>query len=326
VATDLLILSRALQIGSGLMLVNVVAFRWLILLPAFKTASDEAWEFFTPLFFRLDLLFTGSGIVLFLSGANWLWATAAEMSGTSLPESLHGEILETVLGSTQFGHLFLARAGLGSVLALASWKLLRTGWQSRRFCSPLERVAGIIAAALLISFAETGHAAASGGGAFLWNIIADSLHLLAASIWPAGLLPFAMFLARARRFKNASAFPLISKSVVRFSTISLVTVGVLTATGVVNGALLVGSLGALFHTPYGQVLCVKLALFSIVIGLAAWNRFCILPLLIFRASDPAGHDVRPSFKRLRTLVLTEFSLCVGIVLVVSVLGTLPPPR
>jgi predicted PurR-regulated permease PerM len=136
--TVLLTFSRALHIGSGLMLVTVVAFRWLILLPAFSESSEQEWTLFTPLFSRLNRIFVSAGIILVLSGMMLFWAAAAGMSGTSLEGSLDTGTLCTVAFQTQFGHVFLGRFALSILLGVITWHLVRTGWQARRQRSPLK--------------------------------------------------------------------------------------------------------------------------------------------------------------------------------------------
>jgi type III secretory pathway component EscT len=75
--TSLLILSRFVHFGSGMILVGVVAFRWLILLPAFAGEPDTTWQAFMPLFLRLHQLFIGAGIGLVVSGLALFWAVSA---------------------------------------------------------------------------------------------------------------------------------------------------------------------------------------------------------------------------------------------------------
>jgi putative copper resistance protein D len=320
--TSLLILARAFHYGSGMVLVSVVAFRWLFLLPAFAGEADETWEKFTPHFARLNRMFIASGIVLFLSGLALFWAVAAGMSDTSLAESLNGKTMETVFFQTQFGSVFRWRLGFAVVMAILIWWLARTRWQFRHQRSAVEIAAGIVAVALMVSFAWTGHAAASIGPDIFVRIAVDALHLFVTAIWPMGLLPFAMFLAEARRTEDCGA-PML-KVVGRFSNVSLLAVGVLIATGIANSYFMVGRFEALFTTTYGQLLSVKLVLVAVMLGIAAYNRFWIVPLLF--AKSGAGDTIDPLLRRLQRLVTVEFCLAVAVVVVVSVLGTTPPPQ
>jgi putative copper resistance protein D len=320
--TSLLILARMFHFGSGMVLVGVVAFRWLFLLPAFAGQTEKTWQSFAPLFVRLNRMFTASGIALVFSGLFLFWAVAAGMSDTSLTESLNRQTLGTVFFQTQFGAVFQWRLGLAVLMAVLICWLAPTRWHFHRRRSAVEIVAGIVGAALMVSFAWTGHAAASGGAYFFPRIAVDALHLFVTSIWPTGLLPFAMFLTCARRLDDVTVPTL--KVVGRFSNVSLLVVGVLSATGIVNACFIVGHFQALFTTTYGRVLCVKLLLFGAILGIAAYNRLRIVPLIFSNRAEP---DLTPLlFRRLQQWVLAEFMLAIGVVAVVSVLGTTPPPQ
>jgi putative copper resistance protein D len=325
-ATSLLILARAFHFGSGMMLVGVVAFRWLILLPAWRDEPDETWREFAPLFRRLQGLFLGAGVVLILSGLALFWAVAAEMSDTSLAESLSLDTLGTVFFQTQFGSVFQWRLGLAILLALSVALLTRNRWLGRRQSSGLEIAAGGIAVALVVSIAGTGHAAATGGPEMPWRIMADATHLVAASIWPAGLLPFALCLSCARRAEDFSSLRPFIAAANRFSAVSFGTVGVLAATGLVNAAFMVGSFPALISTDYGRLLCLKLFLFFVILCLAAWNRYRLVPLLSIPNGAQEKEMTLPIISSLRRFVMTEFALALAIILVVSLLGITPPPR
>jgi putative copper resistance protein D len=324
--TSLLILARVFHLGSGMILVGVVAFRWLILLPAFAGEAEEVWQKFMPLFLRLHQMFIWSGVILVISGLALFWATSAGMSDTSLIESLNGDALRTVLFQTQFGFVSQWRIGFAAILGVLMWKLTGSHWQIRRKRSILEITAGLIAVALMVSFAWTGHAAATGGVDFWWRITADALHLFAASIWPAGLLPFALFLVRARRIGDVSRLHPILTVASRFSVMSFITVGVLILAGFINGYSLVGSFQALLTTSYGRVLGLKLSLLFSMLCIAAWNRYHLLPLLFVRGVAPDKKMINPLLQRLQTFVLAEFGLGFAIVIVVSFLGTTPPPH
>jgi putative copper resistance protein D len=322
-STSLLLLSRFLHYGAGMVLAGVLAFRWLFLLPGFVAASDETWRKFAPFLAWLNRLFVGAGVVLVLSGLGLFWAVAAGMSDTSLAESLTPDTLGAVFFQTQFGAVFQWRLAFAGVLAILLVWLTCTRWQARRKCSAQEIAAGVVAAALFASFAWTGHAAATGGAAFVPRVAADAVHLFVTAIWPTGLLPFALFLACARRIGEADVLAPARRVVDRFSQVSLVVVCVLAATGFINACFIVGSVKALFTTTYGGVLCLKLALFAAILGVAACNRYRVVPRL---DANVRSNEAWPLLRRLQQLVTFELVLAVGVIAVVSVLGMTPPPR
>jgi putative copper resistance protein D len=324
--TTLLICARAFHFGSGMILVGVVAFRWLVLLPAFAGEADETWQKFTPLFRRLQALFLWSGVILLLSGAALFWAVASGMSGTSLSESLTWDTLSTVLFQTQFGSVCQWRIGLAVILGTLMGRLVWNQWYLQRKSSRLEIAAGIIAVALVVSIAGTGHAAATGGPDFKWRVLADATHLFAASIWPTGLLPFALFLRYARQASDVFPLRPVLTVAARFSTVSFLAVGILIASGIINACFIVGSFEALVTTDYGRLLSLKLFLFLLMLGIASWNRYRLLPLLLLNAKTSEKSLVYRLLRRLQNFVTTEFGLAVAVVIVVSILGTTPPPR
>jgi putative copper resistance protein D len=143
-------------------------------------------------------------------------------------------------------------------------------------------------------------------------LTADVCHLLAASLWPAGLLPFALLL---RRTLKAGALPAAYVVARRFSAMSLITVVVLAGSGAVNAYFLVGSFHALVATDYGRLLILKLALFAAAATLGAWNLLVHEPKIETVPGAPAS---------MARKVWIEAALGTLIVLVVAILGTLPP--
>jgi putative copper resistance protein D len=133
-----------------------------------------------------------------------------------------------------------------------------------------------------------------------------------------------LFLSFAGRDLMAPHLVPVLKTALCFSALSFVTVFVLAATGIVNAFFLVGSFTALVATSYGQVLCLKLLLFSGMLAVASWNRWRLLPRLL--DADNGLADARPVLRRLRNFVLAELALAVAVILVVALLGTLPPSR
>src|SRR5439155_7664955 len=109
------------------------------------------------------------------------------MSGTNLISALHPVILGTLLARTQFGRL------LGSALrdhsGLVALLFVREQWG--------QFVKLLFAAALLAALSLAGHAGASISEGRLIHLVNDAFHLIAARAWPAGLAPFALFLAQA---------------------------------------------------------------------------------------------------------------------------------
>jgi len=322
--TSLLLLARALYLGSGMVLVNATVFRWLILAPILATEPGDA----SLLRFqrRLHGTFLVSVALLFIAAVFWFWATAADMGGTSLDEALDYETWSPVLFQTRFGLVCEIRLGLFALLAALAWNYCRAIVSPHRPPRAIEAFISLVAAALLASVAWTGHAGAATGTAFPWTLIADSLHLLAGTVWPAGLLFFSWILSSCLAREAPAAAPLAVAIARRFSAVSLIAVIVLALTGTVEACFIVRSFGALVTTLYGRVLCIKLAVFTAMLALAAWNRFRLLPRLNLGNNETESTRSTLILRQLRRFVRIEWALAAGIIAIVALLGTLAPPR
>jgi putative copper resistance protein D len=288
---QLLILSRAVHFGSCLVLLSVFVVRLLVERP---TADAGV----APRRLALLCLAAAAG-----SGFLWFWMAAAGMNGSGLKESFNLQLFQVVLEQTPPGQVWIVR----SAIAVALGGLL---------CFPRGRWRWVLGLVLTGSFTASlawlGHAGAGEDGQRALMLTADVVHLLAAGLWPAGLVPFALLL---RRQIKAGSLITAHMMVHRFSKISLMTVGMLAASGLINAYFLVGSFHALVATAYGRLLIVKLTSFAAAIGLGACN------LLIHK---PQLETAPEALGAMANKVCIEVSLGTLIVLIVAIMGTLPP--
>jgi hypothetical protein len=84
---------------------------------------------------------------------------------------------------------------------------------------------------------------------------------------------------------------------------------------------LAGSIPALLGTDYGRLVVLKIALFLLMVGLAAVNRLRLTPRL---GGDPGAAGVARAARQLRRNAAIEASLGAIVIAVVAVLGVLPP--
>lgn len=244
-----------------------------------------------------------------LSGAAWLVLEAAGMAGDDVMQVLANDTLAVVLRQTEFGHVFVMR----SVLVVAVAATLAWLWRASTHAQMQLRCLVALAwtGLYLATLAAAGHAAAASEGAVrVVHLGADACHLLAAGGW-IGALP-----ALVHCLANPPSNATLGQIARRFSVLGIVCVAVLTASGVVNALLLVGSFAALFGTAYGDLLDVKLTLFAGMLVLAAVNRLRLTPHL-------AGGDAwaRRALRRNAVLEITIGSVVVAIV---GALGTMVP--
>ena len=111
----------------------------------------------------------------------------------------------------------------------------------------------------------------------------------------------------------------------QFSAIGPAAVSILTLTGLVNSWFVIGldRWRALFHTPYGISLIVKLIFFLLMLTLAAIHRFWLAPQL--QATLRRSASAARVLGQLRVSLIAETALAVLVLAAVAVLGTLQPP-
>ncbi len=320
----LIVISRAVHIGACLILLSLFAFEMLIATPALRQVHGSALQHMGALREQFRLLAVWSGLAAIASGIVWFWIVLARLTGTSLWEMPSIDSIDVAITRTQFGKLWAWRLALMLLFTIAnlfaSRKCRNVLWRSWAW----QRVGAIIATTLLGSLAWAGHAGATLGSERSIHLTADAAHLIAAGLWPGGLLPLTLLLVQASRSSEPSLLLAAGAITRRFSALSLFVVAALAATGLTNSYFLVGSFRALVITGYGRLLTLKLFLFSIMIGLGACNLLRFKPqLALANEQNPAQRD---ALRKLTRNVIAE--LCIGtlIVLIVGALGATPPPR
>jgi len=230
----------------------------------------------------------------------------------------------SVVTQTRFGRVCMLRAAL-LVLALALRLPLEA---SRRPQWHLQSLCGAAAVATLV---WTGHGSAGVGMAGFLHRGADLLHLFSAAVWAGALLPLAILVLRGSRHPSGLDTRLLGAGLVQFSGFAPVIVALLVLSGAVNTAFGIG-LGSWHHaaawrsavaSPYFRVLFAKLALFALMLVLAAVNRYRLVPRLTALPSAPTVQ--RTTLGSLRRSLLAETLLALAVLAAVAVLGTLEPP-
>ena len=228
-------------------------------------------------------------------GIAWLGSETAALAGANgLRQTITA--LPAVILQTDFGHLLVTQISLSAVsLILAG----RQTWQlgAATFCACI--------ATLLEAWHL--HAAAMSDTPLL---ICEVAHVLAAAVWLGSLLPLALFL----RVASPDAAILACR---RYSRLGAVCVLALALTAFWQGWVLIGGLQALVASAYGWAALIKLALFLALIGFALRNRFELTPALAAMSPQIARRDLRRS-------ITVEASIGLLIVLVASLLASLPP--
>lgn len=191
--------------------------------------------------------------------------------------------------------------------------------------SPGARVAiTLCAGTALATLAWLGHGVMNDDRTGVVHLVADIGHLGAAGIWTGALACLTILVLRPIDRMNAARLDDLHGALAGFADVGTVAVGLVIVTGLVNSWLLVGpgNVGSLGTTLYGQLLLAKLALFGAMLGLAALNRFRLVPAL---GAAAAGSDIVAAVRALRFSLAFETAFAATILALVAWLGTLAPP-
>lgn len=222
-----------------------------------------------------------------------------------------------VVGATLVGNhsswdtRFGAAINLGIAAGLVASTLAAIAVFARRARLP----AWLLALALVPVPSFAGHAFEAGRP---WpNVVADILHLLAASAWVGALLALLLVIPAAARAAGTQRGQVWSGAAIRASTLALGAGAILAATGVIRAGWELTSPSELVSTGYGRSLLVKTGLLLALIGIGWSNRAALTPLLAGEGGLVA---------RLRRNVRAELALLAILVGAVAVLTELRPGR
>ena len=200
-----------------------------------------------------------------LTAVAWLAAlplTAVYQVGGSLG-ALGSASTWGALSSTEYGVAATVVAGTALAVALAS-RAARGGANG-----PEAAVAGMLAAC---APALTGHTRAATPEVLA--VAADMVHLWAGSAWFGGLVALALVLP-----VLAGREAVGGQVLARFSGIAAGLLVALVLTGSLLAWRIVGSWSVLLEATYGRVLLLKIGVALLVVLVAAWNRYSLVPRL-----------------------------------------------
>lgn len=255
-------------------------------------------------------------LVMLAAGAMLLVYTAEIAGGVELA------LVPAVVQFTRYGLLLVARFLLAGALLMlvAPWSgaAPAAGWRGLGEVLP-------IGAMLFLTFSLSGHAAAQ--EASLLPVAADWLHLSATALWLGGLALFALLLPpQLGALPEAGRAPLLGGLFTRFSTLALVCVGVLTATGVYAAWREIGDPATLLRTSYGQALLAKLVVFGGLLAFGAYHLLVARPRLEAWAAGLAEAALGWRLqRRVGNTLRAEAGLALLAVLAAGALTSLPPP-
>ena len=206
--------------------------------------------------------------------------------------------LETAYGLTAIATAFALFAGLFSV-AVKSPRIAR-GWS----------LAGLLGVGLALAL--SGHA--STAEPRLVSRVAVFLHAIGVAFWIGSLLPLYLGVRASALHGTTRVGPALA----RFSRAIPFVLLALVVSGLWLAVVQLHRLDALWTSPYGQVLACKLACVLILFGLAAANRYRLVPNFETHGAAAA----RP----FATSIALELAIALVILGLVALWRFTPPPR
>ena len=217
--------------------------------------------------------------------------------------------LSWYLTETKIGGFTLVRLALLGFYAVAAIAMP----SNRRRHSALT----VLGAAILLSFAWTGHGAEGGS----LHLISDLVHLLMAGIWGGALLSLVLVIRAARRDQIPAALALNGLNA--FSRIGFAVVALLAVSGIINALPALEDLHGLIESSYGATLGAKLLLFAGMLVLAAANRYRLAPRLAGALDNGPGQGA--ALAGLSRSILAEAALVILVLGLAAHLGSIEPP-
>jgi putative copper export protein len=260
-------------------------------------------------------------VALFTVAAHYI-LEAARMAGDM--SGMLDSSLQTMAWNSNFGGAFTVRE-LGLLLIIAGMQPLSAKATASRFFtssvgSPVAfvmkrlsargfTIVGVTGAALVaVSFTLVGHTSVNPRRGLLAPLLLA--HLLIVAFWFGALWPLCLVTLR-------ESWERVARVVAVFSAAAFWLAPLILVAGVAVAALLLPDVAAL-RQPYGELLIVKSALFAVLLGCAAVNKWRLGPAL--------GRGDLQAGRVFRRVVITEYVIMVIVLSVTAVMTTFFSPE
>ncbi|WP_312584081.1 copper homeostasis membrane protein CopD [Atlantibacter sp.] len=233
--------------------------------------------------------------------ASFMLCIQGGMMGGGWADTFSPAIWQAVL-TTQFGGVWL-------------WQIILSAITLAAFLLKPRRVGALLMVLLLVQIillAGVGHAVMAEGGRGVVQRVNHAVHLLSAAWWMGGLLPLlaCMRLARKARWRDAAI-----RAMMRFSRYGHLAVALAILTGGIN-TLLIAGVPWPPDTRYLMLLWVKIGLVAIMVAIALYNRYFLVPRFT--------HSSGAAQREFLTLVKVEWIVSLLVVACVSLFATWEP--
>jgi putative copper export protein len=251
---------------------------------------------------------------------------SSSVNGVGLAEAVSPVLLGVVITKTGYGTAWLVTAMAAAAVAAIAFLVGRPSEGAAAGGKGLWWAGLLASGVMFVGPSLTGHAMAA-AGQHHFAVVSDWLHLAAGGFWVGGLFHLALAAPAAlSRLGGAERGPAVGRVIKRFTKVAVPSVVVVSLAGLYSSWIHLGSVGALWGTPYGRTLLVKLLLVVAMLLLGAVNGFRYGP----RAGRLSGADdegARGAVERgfLRS-VRFEAALGVLVLLAAAVLVFVTPGR
>lgn len=311
-----LTIARTISFASHLFLFGLVPLLLLVIRPSFAGLAGDAWDAARRrMAIRLEGLvqaaLTATAVATFIALVIQ-FALVSEVGGGEITSRPIFSVLET-----RFGSMYLLRfpllAGLLVLLVgrVKTWSLSGTVGDER---SPGKAWwigwAGL-AVMLMATSSFSGHAGV--GRPVALSITNDLVHLACAATWFTGIIVLALVMPDAWKGRaDHERVQLLAPTVVRFSTVAMVTITLLGITGVLNAYLHVGRLADLVSTSYGISVTLKIVVYLGILAVGGINHFFVRKRLEDALVNRRGDSSQKLFRKTIAVELAMAMVVIGI--------------
>ncbi len=230
---------------------------------------------------RFDRLFSLPTLVLLLlANIGVLVGQALYLTGNQWSQAFNPALLSGLVTTGHFGTYWIMRQVvilLAMVLAAYTWLVQQ---RSALLQNILSWVNLLLALALLIALALSGHAASVSSDLLVYSVLVDWLHLLAAALWIGGMMYIAaIYLPILKESLPLESVPSLLTTLSQFSPLAIVAVIIMSISGPFNATVHMTSWDQLLTTVYGRVLVVKVLLVGALLLMSAFHVGILRPRL-----------------------------------------------
>ncbi len=214
------------------------------------------------------------------SGRAVLLGLALAVTGGNWSDVFSPTLLAALLANGHFGTFWTMREVVVVLAMVVGTYIILAPTRARRHSEALTWINLLLGLALLIALTLSGDAAAVSGTPGIAAVLADWLHLLAASLWIGGILYVALvFLPVLKHFPLSERVPRLLSTLARFLPLTIAGVVIMALGGPFNATAHMSSFSQLYATAYGRTLIVKVICVGALLITSAIHFFSLQPRL-----------------------------------------------